>query len=176
MSEGSMKARAILRPFDRPLWQNVLVPVVSIIVWLGGYAGTLFFTNNWDLAAAFSTDAIAARRQARIVAMFAMGVFIGFAIGFAYGWPVLNVMFPIFLPHLLPASAYVVFQGPVPEDIWTTGEFYLGVGGGYSQWFADISWVGIAAAVGLFGTLVLFDKLYLTTVERKKAWIDRFPF
>ncbi|KAB1196498.1 MULTISPECIES: hypothetical protein [Haloferax] len=174
--DGNPRARTILIPFRRPLWQNLLVPVCGLSIWVGAYALTFVLLGNVDIAAGTANEAIAARRHARIAATFVMCVYFAVATGFGFGWPMLNFVFPLFLPALLPNSAYVLFSGPVPEDIFTTGEYsHLKVGTAHAQWFADFVWVGVAAAVGLIGTLVIFERVYLTTYERKKAFLDRLP-
>ncbi|WP_158055283.1 hypothetical protein [Halorussus halophilus] len=168
------KARTILIPFVRPFWQNALVPVVGLAVLLGSYTATIVLLGGIDVAASPGLDAIFVRRRARIVSTFVVSVYFALATGFAYGWPMLNLMVPIFLPMFLPSSAYVLFQGPVPERVFTAYGADFGMGN-YGLWYADNFWLGIVGAVGLLGTLLLFERLYLTTPERKQAFVERLP-
>lgn len=157
---------AVVFPFSRPLWQNLLVPVLGLAVWFGGFHAATIALDTGPVIAADTLAGRRARTTATVVANLTLGVVVGIATATAFGWAIWNLWFPAFLWMWGPQAYLRLLGRSVPEPVFEHG--YVAVLGPNAWIYASV-FAFLVTAISVAGWV--FSR-YDTAAKR--WWLSMF--
>ena len=162
---------AVFKPFNRPLALNILVPVLSVVLWLLAFEQTVQALGWGGQIAADTTAGRIARTRATALANVVYGTVLGLATLAAYGWLIWNLLLSGFLTLYLPKLYFRLHGATVPQPMFRLYEPIARYGANSERiMLLSLAWVG-AAYLLFFGG----GKLLLNYTRWKYWWIPKLP-